>query len=65
MKTTFLQVENFLSSQQHKERKEDILSKKHSVYSYCHTCRNKNHEETIFVNILKALRNILEKNSTR
>lgn len=27
MKTTFLQVENFLSSQQHKERKEDILSK--------------------------------------
>lgn len=28
MKTTFLQVENFLSSQQHKERKEDILSKK-------------------------------------
>lgn len=31
MKTTFLQVENFLSSQQHKERKEDILSKTFSV----------------------------------
>lgn len=33
MKTTFLQVENFLSSQQHKERKEDILSKKKKTFS--------------------------------